>query len=58
MSDVCVTCKAGEYACVAMYEAGESMAAVHDENGAREEPMEGLAEGYAAQWGAWRMSER
>jgi N4-(beta-N-acetylglucosaminyl)-L-asparaginase len=37
--------KAGEYAGVAMYGSGESMFAVCDENGAREEPLEGLLEG-------------
>jgi N4-(beta-N-acetylglucosaminyl)-L-asparaginase len=37
--------KAGEYAGVAMYGQGESMFAVCDENGAREEPLEGLLEG-------------
>lgn len=37
--------KAGEYAGVAMYGAGESTFAVCDENGAREEPLEGLLEG-------------
>lgn len=37
--------KAGEYAGVAMYGASESMFAVCDENGAREEPLEGLLEG-------------
>ncbi len=36
---------AGEYAGVAMYGTGESMFAVCDENGAREEPLEGLLEG-------------
>lgn len=35
----------GEYAGVAMYGASESMFAVCDENGAREEPLEGLLEG-------------
>ena len=37
--------KAGEYAGVAMYGASESMFAVCDENGAREEPLEGLLAG-------------
>lgn len=37
--------KAGDYAGVAMYGSGESMFAVCDENGAREEPLEGLLEG-------------
>lgn len=37
--------KSGEYAGVAMYGAGESMFAVCDENGAREESLEGLLEG-------------
>jgi len=37
--------KAGDYAGVAMYGAGESTFAVCDENGAREEPLEGLLEG-------------
>ena len=37
--------KEGEYAGVAMYGSGESMFAVCDENGAREEPLEGLLEG-------------
>jgi N4-(beta-N-acetylglucosaminyl)-L-asparaginase len=37
--------KAGDHAGVAMYGAGESMFAVCDENGAREEPLEGLLEG-------------
>ena len=37
--------KAGDYAGVAMYGASESMFAVCDENGAREEPLEGLLEG-------------
>lgn len=37
--------KAGDYAGVALYGAGESMFAVCDENGAREEPLEGLLEG-------------
>ena len=37
--------KTGEYAGVAMYGASESMFAVCDENGAREEPLEGLLEG-------------
>ncbi len=37
--------KAGEYAGVAMYGSGESMFCVCDENGAREEPLEGLLEG-------------
>ena len=37
--------KAGDYAGVAMYGAAESMFAVCDENGAREEPLEGLLEG-------------
>ena len=37
--------KAGEYAGVAMYGSGASMFAVCDENGAREEPLEGLLEG-------------
>jgi N4-(beta-N-acetylglucosaminyl)-L-asparaginase len=37
--------KAGEYAGVAMYGSSESMFAVCDENGAREEPLEGLLEG-------------
>lgn len=39
--------KAGDYAGVAMYGSGESMFAVCDENGAREEPLEGLLEGPA-----------
>lgn len=37
--------KAGEYAGVALYGEGESTFAVCDENGAREEPLEGLLEG-------------
>jgi len=37
--------KAGEYAGVAMYGASESAFAVCDENGAREEPLEGLLDG-------------
>jgi N4-(beta-N-acetylglucosaminyl)-L-asparaginase len=37
--------KAGEYAGVAMYGTGESTFAVCDENGAREEALEGLLEG-------------
>ncbi len=37
--------KAGEYAGVALYGSSESMFAVCDENGAREEPLEGLLEG-------------
>lgn len=37
--------KTGEYAGVAMYGASESMFAVCDENGAREEALEGLLEG-------------
>lgn len=37
--------KAGDYAGVAMYGASESMFAVCDENGAREEALEGLLEG-------------
>ena len=37
--------KAGDYAGVAMYGARESMFAVCDENGAREEALEGLLEG-------------
>jgi N4-(beta-N-acetylglucosaminyl)-L-asparaginase len=37
--------KAGEYAGVAMYGSGESMFAVCDENGAREEALEGLLDG-------------
>ncbi len=37
--------KAGDYAGVAMYGAAESALAVCDENGAREEPLEGLLEG-------------
>ena len=37
--------KEGSYAGVAMYGSGESMFAVCDENGAREEPLEGLLEG-------------
>lgn len=37
--------KAGEYAGVAMYGSGESAFAVCDENGAREEPLEGMLEG-------------
>ncbi len=37
--------KAGDYAGVAMYGSGESMFAVCDENGAREEPLEGLLDG-------------
>lgn len=39
--------KQGDYAGVAMYGASESMFAVCDENGAREEPLEGLLEGPA-----------
>ena len=39
--------KAGEYAGVAMYGTGEGAFAVCDENGAREEPLEGLLEGSA-----------
>jgi N4-(beta-N-acetylglucosaminyl)-L-asparaginase len=39
--------KAGEYAGVALYGEGESTFAVCDENGAREEPLEGLLEGPA-----------
>ena len=37
--------KQGDYAGVAMYGSGESAFAVCDENGAREEPLEGLLEG-------------
>ena len=37
--------KAGDYAGVAMYGSAESAFAVCDENGAREEPLEGLLEG-------------
>jgi len=37
--------KAGDYAGVALYGTGESTFAVCDENGAREEPLEGLLEG-------------
>ena len=37
--------KAGDYAGVAMYGSAESTFAVCDENGAREEPLEGLLEG-------------
>jgi N4-(beta-N-acetylglucosaminyl)-L-asparaginase len=37
--------KQGEYAGVAMYGSGESTFAVCDENGAREEPLEGLLDG-------------
>ena len=37
--------KAGEYAGAAMYGSSESAFAVCDENGAREEPLEGLLEG-------------
>lgn len=37
--------KAGEYAGVAMYGSGESTFCVCDENGAREEPLEGLLDG-------------
>ena len=37
--------KAGEYAGVALYGSAESAFAVCDENGAREEPLEGLLEG-------------
>ncbi len=37
--------KAGEYAGVALYGSGEASFAVCDENGAREEPLEGLLEG-------------
>lgn len=37
--------KEGEYAGVAMYGSSENMFAVCDENGAREEPLEGLLEG-------------
>ena len=37
--------KAGEYAGVAMYGSAESAFAVCDENGAREEPLEGLLDG-------------
>ena len=37
--------KAGDYAGVAMYGSGESTFAVCDENGAREEPLEGLLDG-------------
>ena len=37
--------KAGDYASVAMYGSAESAFAVCDENGAREEPLEGLLEG-------------
>ena len=39
--------KAGDYAGVAMYGSSESTFAVCDENGAREEPLEGLLEGPA-----------
>lgn len=37
--------KAGQYAGVALYGSGEGTFAVCDENGAREEPLEGLLEG-------------
>ena len=37
--------KAGEYAGVALYGAGENAFCVCDENGAREEPLDGLLEG-------------
>ncbi|MFQ5537779.1 MAG: isoaspartyl peptidase/L-asparaginase [Gemmatimonadota bacterium] len=37
--------KAGDYAGVALYGSGESTFAVCDENGAREEPLEGLLDG-------------
>jgi N4-(beta-N-acetylglucosaminyl)-L-asparaginase len=37
--------KAGDYAGVALYGTGEATFAVCDENGAREEPLEGLLEG-------------
>lgn len=37
--------KAGDYAGVALYGSGESSFCVCDENGAREEPLEGLLEG-------------
>ena len=37
--------KAGDYAGVALYGTSESMFAVCDENGAREEPLEGLLDG-------------
>ena len=37
--------KSGDYAGVAMYASGEGAFAVCDENGAREEPLEGLLEG-------------
>ena len=37
--------KAGDYAGVALYGTGESAFAVCDENGAREEPLEGLLDG-------------
>ena len=39
--------KAGDYAGVALYGSSENMFAVCDENGAREEPLEGLLEGPA-----------
>jgi hypothetical protein len=39
--------KAGDYAGVAMYGTGEGAFAVCDENGAREEPLEGLLGGSA-----------
>ena len=39
--------KAGDYVGVAMYGTGEGAFAVCDENGAREEPLEGLLEGSA-----------
>ena len=37
--------KEGDYAGVGMYATGEATFAVCDENGAREEPLEGLLEG-------------
>ncbi|MGD8320039.1 MAG: isoaspartyl peptidase/L-asparaginase [Gemmatimonadota bacterium] len=40
--------KAGDYAGVALYGSGEKTFAVCDENGAREEPLEGLLEGSPA----------
>ena len=40
--------KAGDYAGVAMYGSGEGAFAVCDENGAREEPLEGLLGGSAS----------
>ena len=51
--------KEGDYAGVGMYASGESTFAVCDENGAREEPLEGLLEGPqrtsgANSYTAWR----